>query len=60
MSFAAVNVFFLRTLDDRCFVHGTMTAVYQKVDAAGERIAPDLSIEEEKSLTVDPNHVIKY
>ena len=37
-----------------------MTAVYQKVDAAGERIAQDLSIEEEKSLTVDPNHVIKY
>ena len=36
---------------------GTITVVYPKADATGDRIALDLTIKESKSLSVDHYHV---
>lgn len=45
------------TADGKGTTHGTITAVYQKANAAGEFIAPSLELSEAKNLSVAPYHV---
>ena len=45
------------TPDGKGTTHGTIIAVYQRVNTTGELIAPPLQIVEPKSLSVAPYHV---
>ena len=56
--FAADNTDFAEdAADGKGTTHGTIVAVYQKADAAGEPIAQPLTIGDAKSLSVTPYHV---
>lgn len=56
--FAVDNTDFAEdTADGKGTTHGTVTAVYQKANATGESVAPDLQISDAKNLSVTPYHV---
>lgn len=56
--FAVDNTDFAEdTADGKGTTHGTITAVYQKADVAGEYIAPSLELNEPKNLAIVPYHV---
>ena len=40
------------TVDGKGTTHGTITAVYQKADAPGEPIAPNLELSDTQNLSV--------
>ena len=46
------------TVDGKGTTHGTITAVYQKADAPGEPIAPNLEVSDAPNLSVLPYHVL--
>ena len=46
------------TVDGKGTTYGTITAVYQKADAAGEPIAPNLKLSDTLNLSVLPHHVL--
>ena len=45
------------TVDGKGTTHGTITAVYQKADAPGEPITPNLKLSDAQNLSVLPYHV---
>ena len=56
--FAVDNTDFAEdTADGKGTLHGTITVVYQKDNAPGEAIAPNLELSETKSLTIAPYNV---
>ena len=58
MLFAVDNTHFAEdTADGKGTTHGTLTAMYQKVNASGEVIAPSLEHSDAKKLSVSPYHV---